>query len=164
MRCRCSSNARITARAISTCPGLYSYSGCALAINPSTPKTSSMFMPLLLSRSANAEYTPFSCKRSASSELYVSNIASYNPRSRTSLLMRTHKLLERLKNNPTNVTFDDIRTLLLREGFTLDRVTGSHHIFKKSGTIFVIPVHSNRVKSVYVKRVIEIVEQAKGTI
>ena len=78
--------------------------------------------------------------------------------------MRTRKLLERLRNNPTNVTFDDLRTLLLREGFTLDRVTGSHHIFKKSGTIFVIPVHSNRVKSVYVKRVIELVEQAKGTV
>jgi predicted RNA binding protein YcfA (HicA-like mRNA interferase family) len=77
--------------------------------------------------------------------------------------MRTRKLLERLKNNPTNVTFDEIRTLLLREGFKLDRVTGSHHIFKKSGTIFVIPVHANRVKSVYVKRVIQLVEQAKGT-
>src|ERR1043165_5361851 len=32
MRCRFSSNARITARAISTWPGRYSYSGCALAI------------------------------------------------------------------------------------------------------------------------------------
>jgi predicted RNA binding protein YcfA (HicA-like mRNA interferase family) len=76
--------------------------------------------------------------------------------------MRTRKLLERLKNHPTNVTFDDIRTLLLREGFTLDRITGSHHIFKKSATIFVIPVHANRVKSVYVKRVIELIEQLKG--
>lgn len=76
--------------------------------------------------------------------------------------MRTSKLLDRLKNNPAGVTFDDIRTLLLREGFRLDRVTGSHHIFKKSGITFVIPVHANRVKSVYVKRVIELVEQAKG--
>lgn len=77
--------------------------------------------------------------------------------------MRTHKLLERLKNNPANVTFDDIRTLLFREGFRLERISGSHHIFKKSGVTFVIPVHANRVKSVYVKRVIELVEQAKGS-
>lgn len=77
--------------------------------------------------------------------------------------MRTRKLLERLKTNPTNVTFGDIRTLLFREGFSLDRVAGSHHIFKKAGTIFVIPVHGKRVKSVYVKRVVELVEQAKGT-
>lgn len=76
--------------------------------------------------------------------------------------MRTRKLLDRLKNNPAGVTFDDIRTLLLREGFRLDRVTGSHHIFKKSGVTFVIPVHANRVKSVYVKRVVELVEQVKG--
>jgi len=76
--------------------------------------------------------------------------------------MRTRKLLERLKNNATGVTFDDVRTLLFREGFRLDRITGSHHVFKKSDVTFVIPVHSNRVKSVYVKRVIELVEQAKG--
>jgi len=76
--------------------------------------------------------------------------------------MRKRKLLERLKNSPAGVTFDDIRTLLFREGFRLDRVTGSHHIFKKSGVTFVIPVHANRVKSVYVKRVVELVEQARG--
>ncbi|HEY2963311.1 MAG TPA: type II toxin-antitoxin system HicA family toxin [Pyrinomonadaceae bacterium] len=75
--------------------------------------------------------------------------------------MRTRKLLERLKNNPVGVTFDDIRALLLREGFRLDRVTGSHHVFKKAVVTFVIPVHANRVKSVYVKRVIELVEQAR---
>ena len=76
--------------------------------------------------------------------------------------MRKRKLLDRLKNSPAGVTFDDIRTVLFQEGFRLDRVTGSHHIFKRSDVTFVIPVHSNRVKSVYVKRVIELVEQAKG--
>lgn len=76
--------------------------------------------------------------------------------------MRKRKLLDRLKNSPAGVTFGDIRTLLLQEGFRLERVTGSHHIFKRSDVTFVIPVHSNRVKSVYVKRVIELVEQAKG--
>ncbi len=45
--------------------------------------------------------------------------------------------------------------LLLQEGFHLDRVTGSHHIFKRPGITFAIPVNHNRVKSVYVKRVIE---------
>ena len=76
--------------------------------------------------------------------------------------MRKHKLLERLTNNPKEVTFDDIRALLSYEGFYLDRVTGSHHVFKKSGITFVIPVHANRVKSVYVKRVIALIEQTKG--
>lgn len=76
--------------------------------------------------------------------------------------MRKRKLLDRLTNNPKDVTFDEIRALLSYEGFKLDRVTGSHHVFKKASTTFVIPVHSNRVKSVYVKRVIALIEQLKG--
>jgi predicted RNA binding protein YcfA (HicA-like mRNA interferase family) len=76
--------------------------------------------------------------------------------------MQRRKLIERLKNNPKGATFDDIRRLLLQEGFELDRVAGSHHIFKRVGVTFVIPVHKNRVKSVYVKRVVEIIEEAKG--
>ena len=73
------------------------------------------------------------------------------------------KLFERLKINPKGATFADIRKLLLQEGFQPDRITGSHHIFKRGAVTFVIPVHNNRVKTVYVKRVIELIEQAKGT-
>lgn len=76
--------------------------------------------------------------------------------------MRKAKLLQRLKNNPKGATFDDVRTLLLQEGFQLDRVTGSHHVFKMPGVTFVVPVHNNRVKSVYVKRLTELIEEAKG--
>ena len=75
--------------------------------------------------------------------------------------MRKLKLLKRLKNNPRGATFEELRTFLSQEGFKLDRVTGSHHIFKRSGVTFVIPIHHNRVKSVYVKRVIELIEEAK---
>jgi predicted RNA binding protein YcfA (HicA-like mRNA interferase family) len=69
------------------------------------------------------------------------------------------KLFEKLKNNPKNVTFAQIEKLLVSEGFILDRISGSHHTFKKGRTIFVLPVHKNRVKTVYVKRVIEIIEE-----
>ena len=75
--------------------------------------------------------------------------------------MKKQKLLTRLKNAPSGATFNDIRSLLLEEGFRLDRVTGSHHIFKKDDLTFVIPVHANRVKSVYVKRVVKLVEETK---
>ncbi len=73
-------------------------------------------------------------------------------------MVKKNKLIERLKNSPNNVTFTDIRKLLELEGFILDRISGSHHIFQKADTIFVIPVHRNRVKSVYVKRVIQLIE------
>jgi predicted RNA binding protein YcfA (HicA-like mRNA interferase family) len=73
-------------------------------------------------------------------------------------MSKKDKLLELLKNSPNNVTFGDIRKLLELEGFDLDRITGSHHIFKRDEIILVIPVHNNRVKSVYVKRVVELIE------
>lgn len=41
----------------------------------------------------------------------------------------------------------------------LDRITGSHHVFTKDEITFVVPVHNNKVKTIYVKRVIELVEQ-----
>jgi predicted RNA binding protein YcfA (HicA-like mRNA interferase family) len=73
-------------------------------------------------------------------------------------MSKKEKLLELLKNSPNNVTFGDIHKLLELEGFDLDRITGSHHIFKKNEIVLVIPVHNNRVKSVYVKRVVELIE------
>ena len=76
--------------------------------------------------------------------------------------MRKQKLLERLTNNPKGATFDDVRTLLLQEGFRLHRIAGSHYIFKKPGITFVIPVHGNRVKSVYVRQVIRLIKEARG--
>jgi predicted RNA binding protein YcfA (HicA-like mRNA interferase family) len=80
----------------------------------------------------------------------------------TSLSYEKRKLLERLTNNPKGATFDDVRTLLLQEGFSLHRISGSHYIFKKPGITLVIPVHANRVKSVYVKRMIQLINEARG--
>jgi predicted RNA binding protein YcfA (HicA-like mRNA interferase family) len=73
---------------------------------------------------------------------------------------KREKLIERLKNSPQNATFADIHNLLEYEGFYLDRVTGSHHIFKYAETTFVIPVHNNRVKAIYVRKVLELIESA----
>ena len=73
-------------------------------------------------------------------------------------MVKKEKLIQRLKNSPNNATFSDIRKLLELEGFVLDRITGSHHIFEKEDIIFVVPTHRNKVKSVYVKRVIELIQ------
>lgn len=78
-------------------------------------------------------------------------------------MSKREKLRERLKNNPNNVTFSEIRKLLEQEGFALDRITGSHHIFVKDEITFVVPVHNNKVKTIYVKRVIELIEQIDTT-
>jgi predicted RNA binding protein YcfA (HicA-like mRNA interferase family) len=73
---------------------------------------------------------------------------------------KREKLIERLTNSPQNATFADIRNLLEYEGFYLDRVTGSHHIFKYAEITFVIPVHNNKVKAIYVRKVLELIASA----
>lgn len=77
-------------------------------------------------------------------------------------MTKREKLRERLKNNPNNVRFSDIRKLLEYEDFELDRTTGSHHIFVKGELTLVIPVHNNKVKAVYVKRVLELIDQTNS--
>lgn len=73
-------------------------------------------------------------------------------------MTKREKLLEKIKQSPNNVTFNQVRKLLEAESFQLERIAGSHHIFRKKDIIFAIPVHRNRVKTVYVKRVIELIE------
>ncbi len=77
-------------------------------------------------------------------------------------MTKKEKLFEKIKNNPKNVSFSEITKLLLDENFILERVSGSHHIFKKDDIIFVIPMHQNKVKTIYVKRVIEIIEENRS--
>ena len=76
-------------------------------------------------------------------------------------MVKREKLIQRLKNSPNSATFSDIRKLLELEGFILNRITGSHHIFERGEIVFVIPIptHRNKVKSVYIKRVIELIEE-----
>lgn len=64
---------------------------------------------------------------------------------------KREKIIDRLTNSPQNATFADIRSLLEYERFYLDLVTGSHHIFKHAEKTFVIPVHNNRVKAIYIR-------------
>ena len=44
--------------------------------------------------------------------------------------MSTRRLLERVRNNPRNVRFSDLISLVEAHGFTLDRIDGSHQIYK----------------------------------
>ncbi len=75
-------------------------------------------------------------------------------------MSRREKLFDKLRNSPHNATFADVRNLLQQQGFSLERVAGSRHVFKRGEIAFVIPVHRNQVKSVYIKRVIELLEQS----
>ncbi len=55
-------------------------------------------------------------------------------------MTKREKRLRKLRQNPNNVSFDELRLGLEAEGFTLDHVTGSHHVFRtQSGVKVVIP-------------------------
>ena len=68
------------------------------------------------------------------------------------------KLFERIKNNPKDVNFKDLENFLKEIGFEFKRTSGSHHIYSKDEITFVIPSHNNKVKEIYVKRVISLIE------
>lgn len=62
----------------------------------------------------------------------------------------------RICQKPSNVSYREIKAALIDYGYSLGRVKGSHHIFKKQGSPQInIPVHDNKVKKPYVKIIIE---------
>ena len=75
-------------------------------------------------------------------------------------MSKRDKLRRKLKNNPRNVKFSQVETLLLRFGFLLARIQGSHHVFveETKQIIIVIPVHGNTVKAQYVKEAVAILD------
>jgi hypothetical protein len=73
---------------------------------------------------------------------------------------KREKLIDRLTNSPQNVTFADIRNLLEYEGFHLETVTDNHQIFIYSDTIFAIPVRDDKVKALYVEKILELITSA----
>ncbi len=73
---------------------------------------------------------------------------------------KREKIIDRLTNSPQNATFTDIRNLLDYEGFYLETVTDSHQIFIYSDTIFAVPVRNDKLKALYVEKILELIESA----
>jgi predicted RNA binding protein YcfA (HicA-like mRNA interferase family) len=60
---------------------------------------------------------------------------------------------------PSDWRFADVQKLLESNGWTLDRITSSHHIFTGQGRPMVsIPVHRGKVKFAYVRKIQRAVE------
>lgn len=72
------------------------------------------------------------------------------------------KFYERIKNNPKDVRFNDLENVLIEFGFELNRISGSHNVYSKDKITFVIPTHNNKVKEIYVKRVLRIIENLRS--
>jgi predicted RNA binding protein YcfA (HicA-like mRNA interferase family) len=78
-------------------------------------------------------------------------------------MSKRDKLRRKLRQNPKGRTKQEIETLLGHFGFTLDRVSGSHHNFvvRIGDTThrLTVPIHGQTVKTTYVKQVIEKIDE-----
>ena len=53
--------------------------------------------------------------------------------------------------------FPEVRKMLATKGYFLDRIAGSHHIFKKPGARSLpIPVHHGKVHPSYVRMIMKL--------
>lgn len=55
---------------------------------------------------------------------------------------------------PSPVRFSEIRRLMERHGWRLDRINGSHHVFEKPGhRSYPVPVHHDKVHYGYYRKI-----------
>ena len=75
--------------------------------------------------------------------------------------MNEKKILQKLLSGSKNIAFDDFVKLLYSFGFYLDRVGGSHNIFKKKGVFEMINIQNvnGQVKPYQIKQFLTIIEK-----
>ncbi len=75
-------------------------------------------------------------------------------------MTQREKLLQKLRNNPRNVSFETLDTLLQAFGFRLRTGAGSHRSYRRENcpNVLTIP-HSKPLDSRYVKLAIQFIDQ-----
>lgn len=62
-------------------------------------------------------------------------------------MTKKEKLLDKAKNNPQNLTFNEFKTLLEQHGWVLARTKGSHQSYANKTTKAVIPIQPDGDKA-----------------
>ena len=77
-------------------------------------------------------------------------------------MSKRQKRLERIRQQPNNVSLDDLRRVLEDYGFEYKQTVGSHYTFSyvlgSQTKLFVVPFR-RPVKPVYVKRALKLIDQ-----
>ena len=68
------------------------------------------------------------------------------------------KTIQRIINNPHNVSFDDLDKILRGMGYESRNNGSSHYVYSKEGCFPVTVPKHKPVKEIYVKKVIELLE------
>jgi predicted RNA binding protein YcfA (HicA-like mRNA interferase family) len=61
--------------------------------------------------------------------------------------MKKKKLLEKILSGSKNIQFDEMVSLVEAFGFKLDRVSGSHHIFKHPNVADIVNIQNRKGKA-----------------
>jgi len=70
------------------------------------------------------------------------------------------KQIQRLLRGQKDIKIHEIKTILEGIGYILIRVNGSHHVFKNDlKKSMVLPVHDNRIGTVYLRSIILILKK-----
>ncbi|MEA2027596.1 MAG: type II toxin-antitoxin system HicA family toxin [Campylobacterota bacterium] len=77
-------------------------------------------------------------------------------------MSKKDKLLEAIKNNPKNVRFEDLKKILESIGYKAINRGGSHYVFTKANATSLTIPFKKPVKVVYVKQVLNIIEQEEA--
>ncbi len=74
--------------------------------------------------------------------------------------MRNRKLLEKALRNPQGLRFEEVKKLAQAFGFRMDRVSGSHHIFIKTGIPNLVNLQNcgGKAKAYQVKQLLKLAE------
>ena len=77
-------------------------------------------------------------------------------------MSKREKRLQKIRQNPKDVSFDELKQLLQDYEFQLRRVTGSHHIFEymldEKRLKFILPL-GRPVKTHYIKDAVRLIDQ-----
>lgn len=75
-------------------------------------------------------------------------------------MSKKQKLLQQVLNNPKNVNFKDMVSLIEAFGFTLSRINGSHHIFSHPEISELVNIQNvkGKAKSYQVRQFLSLIE------
>lgn len=76
-------------------------------------------------------------------------------------MSKREKRIQRLRQNPNNVPFEELKSVLESEGFEHDHTTGSHYIFRATAGAEVLTIvvpFARPVKPVYVRKALAAID------
>ncbi len=83
-------------------------------------------------------------------------------------MTKREKRLQRIRQNPKNVSFEDLRQVLEDHQFVLERSAGSHFQFyaEVGGKLYRLSVPFKRpfIMAVYVKRALQVIDEIAANI